>query len=796
MATRTTLIALIAAVAVVFVSPSAGGARQTPAPPAAGSVPERFRFPARAPLAKEGAGPGTFTIAFTGTTALPDLRRPSKPQPDIPYTVTAIGVSRDGRYLAMAADWMESNSLWVLDGRTGEPAARVDLPWTGSGVAVAPLGTPTGGVAPWTAMTQGGAAPAGGWLPSVLLTGRRENSRGSAILGMAGLSGARLGEGPGPDWHWYERRNAVPEQSTAGQDVVDVAALADGSRFVYADRAKSRLWVFARDAGTADPVLGRYYRRVALLPLPAAPLKAALATDGGSAWIILTGGPVVRYSLTDGRELCRAALPAGVVPKDLAVSPRGLLAVADGGPGRNLRLFDAATGKPRGEFGTRGGILAPGPLRGRVRPGAFCSPVSLDIDDAGNVYVLDRLGRSSRIVSYKPDAAGTSWDARAVRWAAQGQTAGACPTPDPEDPGSLTMLGVEGRAEVKRGQPGGWKAVRLVAPPGGWESVSDGPEKGIPPQETGVVRIGGRRFLVADDRNGRLALTEPGGQYPLLARPCWLFDQGEVYRDADGDGHLDRDPVPGLPSGLTESHGPVYSVARYRIDPTDNSLWAYRLGTADPLRFVRYPSRGLDATSGLPAWDWSAGAEVRLPGHKLAASGDASAGPYDFRPVGAALYVHGNPTGDAGDYWLTRYDVPKAGGDATRRWGRRMAPYIVANRDPHLWGSPLGPGLNQSGRDGPMNRPIGFSAPHQGGRPGPHVFLAYNTGIQAEALDADTGRPVALIRSEHSPLIWEDSPSALAAVWVPGDATRPGQWALFLNDNFYNRTALYLWRPP
>lgn len=211
--------------------------------------------------------------------------------------------------------------------------------------------------------------------------------------------------------------------------------------------------------------------------------------------------------------LATLALPPDCRPEDLAVSPSGILAIADSGPARNIRLFDAKTGKAKGTFGTVGGALAPGRYQGQIRDvGAFFAPRSLDIDGKGFLYVLDSAasGLAPRISKHAPNSAGTNWDARGAVWAAQAQVIGAALVFDHTDPGRTLSKGIEGRVDLAGDSLGAWRATRLVSPFGqaSWESLpSDLPESRIPIQEAGVVVVGGKRFVVAWNDSDRFALT-------------------------------------------------------------------------------------------------------------------------------------------------------------------------------------------------------------------------------------------------------------------------------------------------
>lgn len=211
--------------------------------------------------------------------------------------------------------------------------------------------------------------------------------------------------------------------------------------------------------------------------------------------------------------LATLTLPPDCHPEDLAVSPSGILAVADSGPGKNIRLFDAKTGKAKGTFGTTGGALAPGRYQGQIRDvGAFFSPRSVDIDGRDFLYVLDSAanGLAPRISKHAPNASGTNWDARGAVWAAQAQVIGAALVFDHADPGKGYMKGFQVQVDLSGDHLGEWRAVRLVSPFGqaSWESLpSDLPESRIPIQEAGAVVVGRKRFVVAWNDSDRFALT-------------------------------------------------------------------------------------------------------------------------------------------------------------------------------------------------------------------------------------------------------------------------------------------------
>jgi len=801
MSNRTgTTVGIVVLLAALVVGGGASLARQQTAPATATDLASRFDFPERAPLAPADS----LVVGFTGSTAVPAAAGATVTQPEIPYGLLGLCVSSDGRYVGIASTWTESQNLTLLDGATGLPRGRVDGWYQGRAIAVGQIAWSTpGGRGEYKDAT---GAPVSGWAPGVLTAGVREAQVGARHSGVVYPDESRS-YALGPDTAWNEDRYYIADETTNARIIADVALCRGDSLVVFADATPGapRLMLFDRarpfrpdETAAADKYTdprrwNTFLRPVRNIPLPSAPLRVAPAPDGSSAWVILDAGegkprPVLCVSLEDGRELLRLTVPADVVPEDIAVSPSRLLAVADSGLGRNIRLFDARTGKARGELGTRGGILAAGPLRGRVRAGAFAALRSLDIDAAGNLYVLDSLsnGLAPRIVSYSPDAA--DWDMRTARWVAQGQIIGGCPVFDPADPGTVYMCGIEGRTEVKAASGvGGWKAVRLVAPFGGWGTLPASiPESRIPRQETGVLRVGGKVFLVHSDYSGRLAVTEPDTAMPYFARPCWLLDNTGVWTDGDDDGRLDPKPVEGLPDVLSGPAWKTEYVARYRIDLSDGSLWAWNLYSPPPYRVTRFPLLGLDKT-GCPSWDWSAGRGITVPGLQLAPGATA---PRDFVPVrdaaGAALYVWSTAAGEPlEDYHLQRYAVDLTGGTCAHSWDIRTGPYQIYNRDA-FHGQ-----IGAAGRDGALNRPIGFSVPSLSR----FVFLAYNTGIQAEAVDVATGRGVALLRSDHSPQIWEDSPAAAYAMRLPKSGQRPETYVVGVNENFHNRTALYRWQP-
>jgi hypothetical protein len=343
------------------------------------------------------------------------------------------------------------------------------------------------------------------------------------------LSDGTTTAGLGPGNSWNEWRPGGETELVQDYDLSDVALCRDDSLAIFADRTDCRLMVYDRARAldlaavkAADhyfPVetgntLMRLFRSV---PLPAAPLRVAPMPDGSAAWVILDTEPerqVICVSLAESGEMNGARgilLPPDCRPEDLAVSPSGILAVVDSGPGKNIRMFDATSGKSRGAMGGVGGMLAGG-FRGQVRAaGTFYAPRAVAIDGNGFLYVLDSLadGLTPRITCHAPSRGG--WDARTALWTMTGMVIGAAAVLDQTDPGRILTRGLEGRADLSEGETfGRWTPKRLTAPFGqeAWKSLPDDlPESQIPPQETGVVSIGGKRFAVHHDNAGRFALT-------------------------------------------------------------------------------------------------------------------------------------------------------------------------------------------------------------------------------------------------------------------------------------------------
>ncbi len=311
----------------------------------------------------------------------------------------------------------------------------------------------------------------------------------------------------------------------------------------------------------------------------AAPGRIAIDTDG-SVWVIsgfgTAGASVLHYSPAGAPLAGTLALPAGTLAADIAVSPSGQIFVADNGPKQQVLVYDkTASGatKQTGALGTRYGIFherkgAPGNWR-------LNGITGIGFDRAGNFYVAQN-GEGPRPLGSSTVGQGAVLESYAYatrfNWRLQGLTFVDGAAFDPATP-DIVYTGSK-RFTMDYSQPPGreWKYAGFTL------DRFDFPDDPAFHQPRGVRgepmmrRIDGRPYLYTLDPGAHyLNVYRFDAAHGEVAIPSGLFAQnplpgnwpggqpayGEwMWRDANGDGHVDANEITGNPStGSTVGNG-------------------------------------------------------------------------------------------------------------------------------------------------------------------------------------------------------------------------------------------------
>jgi hypothetical protein len=358
----------------------------------------------------------------------------------------------------------------------------------------------------------------------------------------------------------------------------------------------------------------------------AVPGRIAIDSDA-SIWVISgfgTGSANVLHYTASGAPLTGTLpLPAGTVPTDIAVSPSGQILVADNGQKQQVLVFDkTASGATQltGALGTLYGIFhEPKGTPGNWR---FNGITGIGFDQTGNIYVAQNgegprplasatVGQGAVLESY-------TYATRGFNWRLQGLTFVDSGAFDPATPNSI-YTGSK-RFTMDYSQPAGyeWKYAGFTL------DRFDFPDDPAFHQPRGVRgepmvrRINGQPYLYTLDPGAHyLNVYRFDAAHDEVAIPSGLFAQnplpgtwpagqptyGEwMWRDANGDGHVDASEITGNPStGSTVGNG------FWWVD-TPGNVWL-----ATPASGIReMPLQGFDSV-GNPIYTYTSSKMFPMP---------------------------------------------------------------------------------------------------------------------------------------------------------------------------------------
>lgn len=359
------------------------------------------------------------------------------------------------------------------------------------------------------------------------------------------------------------------------------------------------------------------------------PGRIAVDTDG-TLWVIQgmqsATGPTVAHYTAQGAPIAGApVLPAGVVPADIAIAPSGQLAIADDGVQQLIWLYTkSANGQTTaaGSIGTRDGIFHS--VKGQPGDWRFNGLTGIGFDQAGNLYVAQNgqglrpfgsalVGQGAVLEAYKGFE-------RMSLWRLYGLTFVDSADFDPANPAIVYTGSKRFTLDYSKTTPGSeWTYAAFTL------DHFDYPDDPALHSTRGVRgspmmrRFNGGLFEYALDQyshylyvyrfspstEGEIAI--PSGMFAENPIPgSWPQGQpgyGEwMWRDTNGDGHVDANEITSNPStGSTVGDG------YYWVDANGN-VW---LGT--PTSGIReQPMLGLDA-HGNPEYDYASAKHFPMP---------------------------------------------------------------------------------------------------------------------------------------------------------------------------------------
>ncbi|MGV2292818.1 hypothetical protein AAHK20_29205 [Trinickia sp. YCB016] len=412
----------------------------------------------------------------------------------------------------------------------------------------------------------------------------------------------------------FLRVNAVP----TGTDASIRGLAATATQLFVANTYANRIEV--DDANTM--------RRITSWTAPS-PGRIAIDTDG-TLWIIQglqdpAGRSIAHYSPTGALIGSAVPLPANTVPVDLTIAPSGQLLVADGGPSQQILVYNkTASGKTSlaGQLGTHGGIFHPTEgVPGKWRLNGI---TGIGFDAAGNFYVAQN-GFGPRAFGSTFDGEGTvlesyRWTSHDLNWRLYGLTFVDGGSFDPLQPSSVFSGSKHFSLDYRQTTPGsewsyaGFTLDRFQYP--------DDPAFHLPKGVRGepmVRRVNGKllfytvdmyshylsvyRFNSAND--GQVAI--PSGFFAENPIPgTWPAGQptyGEwMWRDANGDGHVDASEITANPSS-----GNSVEDGSWWVDSLGN-IWIGELGSG----IRELPLQGFDSV-GNPIYTYASAKTYPMP---------------------------------------------------------------------------------------------------------------------------------------------------------------------------------------
>ncbi|TKC92478.1 hypothetical protein FAZ69_02030 [Trinickia terrae] len=566
----------------------------------------------------------------------------------------------------------------------------------------------------------------------------------------------------------FLRENAVP----TGTDASIRGLAASATELYVANTYANQIEV--DDANTM--------RRLRSWAVPS-PGRILIDTDG-TLWIIqglqgATGRSIVHYSTAGALIGSAVSLPSGTVPVDLAISPSGQLLVADGGASQQILLYNkTASGQTSlaGQLGTRNGIFhvttgVPGDWR-------FNGITGIGFDASGNLYVAQN-GFGPRAFGSVFDGEGTvlesyAWSSQALNWRLYGLTFVDGGSFDPAEPASVFSGSKHFSLDYRQTQPGqewsyaGFTLDRFQYP--------DDPALHLPKGVRGepmVRRVNGSLLLYTIDMyshylsiyrfnaaaEGQVAI--PSGLFAENPIPgSWPSGQpsyGEwMWRDANGDGHVDASEIQANPSS-----GNAPEDGFWWVDSQGN-IWLGMLGSG----IRELPLQGFDAY-GNPVYTYASAKTYAMPqpfsrvarivydasSDAMYVSGYTSAYPYDSSHWKAAGRL------------LVRYDNWSSGTPQARY--TIMLPWNVTAD--------------------PQQTPVGVAVA------GNYIFVAELYTDRVDVYDVRNGQQVGYMKpgtSVGGTSGWVDVYLGISAV-----ERSTGEYVVLVEDDARAKILMYRWTP-
>ena len=513
----------------------------------------------------------------------------------------------------------------------------------------------------------------------------------------------------------------------------------------------------------------------------AAPGRIAIDSDS-SVWVMSGFGTasvsVLHYSSTGAPLPGTLALPAGTVPTDTAISPAGQILVADNGSRQQILVYGkTATGATQltGALGTLYGIFhEPKGTPGNWRLNGV---TGIGFDQAGNFYVAQNgegprplasatVGQGAVLESYR-------YATRAFNWRLQGLTFVDGAAFDPASPNSVFTGSKRFTMDYAQQQPGReWKYAGFTL---NRFDFSDDPAFHQPRGVRGepmVRRINGKPYLYTLDPGAHyLNVYRFDAAHDEVAIPSGLFAQnplpgtwpagqptyGEwMWRDTNGDGHVDASEIAGNPStGSTVGNG------FWWVD-TPGNVWL-----ATPASGIReMPLQGFDSV-GNPIYTYASSKMFPMPA--------------PFSRIARIVYIAETDTMYVSGYTSS---LPW---DATH-W--KEAGRILVRYDNWSSGSPTPVytiALPWNASSNPQVTPVGVAVA------GNYIFVAELYTPKVDVYDARSGQMVGYMTpgaAVGNTTGWVDVYLGISAV-----RRENGEYVVLLEDDARAKILMYRWTP-
>jgi hypothetical protein len=514
----------------------------------------------------------------------------------------------------------------------------------------------------------------------------------------------------------------------------------------------------------------------------ASPGRIAIDTDS-TLWVIqglqASGSMSVAHFSANGALLSGAiTLPATAIPTDIAVAPNGQIVVADNGPSQQILAFNKlASGQTQqaASIGTQSGMSHA--TKGAAGTMRFNGVTGIGFDKSNNLYVAqNHFGPRPFGSGYTGDGAviesyvfGTRW----LDWRLYGLTFVDTGTFDPASPNEVYTGSKHFTLDYSRpaGQEWSYKAFTMNR-----FDYPDDPALHLPRNVRGspmMRRINGNLYLYALDFNAHYLSVyrfNPGTQGEiaipsgLLAqnpiRGTWPAGQptyGEwMWRDTNGDGHVDASEITGNPStGSTVGNG------FYWVDTVGN-VWQATPGSG----IREMPLQGFDPV-GNPIYQYATSKMFPMP--------------QPFNRIARIVYIAETDTMYISGFTAA---VPW---DSTH-W--KEAGPVLARYDNWSTGTPTmqyAISLPWSTQTSPQVTPVGVAVA------GNTIFVAELYTPKVDVYDARTGQPVGYM----TPGANVGNTSGWVDVYLGISATqRPnGEYVVLVEDDARAKVLMYRWTP-